>query len=74
MTQDELMKTEITLKVTINDANLILSFLANGPHGQVREIVSKLENQTYSQIEAINKAAKEAEKGKEPEKSKEKTE
>jgi hypothetical protein len=52
--KNEIMNREITLKVTINDANLILSYLANGPHGQVRDIISRLEAQTYAQIDAIN--------------------
>ncbi len=43
---------EITLKVTVDEANLILDALGNMPFKQVYTLVGKIQNQANEQLQA----------------------
>lgn len=42
---------DITLTLTLNEVNLIMSALGNAPYVQVAELISKVKQQAQSQLE-----------------------
>ena len=44
---------DITLTLTLNEINLIMSALGNAPYVQVAELVGKVKQQAQSQLETV---------------------
>ncbi len=44
---------DITLTLTLNEINLIMSALGNAPYVQVAELVGKVKAQAQSQLETV---------------------
>jgi len=44
---------DITLTLTLNEVNLIMSALGNAPYVQVAELISKVKAQAQSQLETV---------------------
>lgn len=53
MTQEEQLKIEVNLKLTVAEINLILAAMDEMPHKTVRSTVDNLMNQAQSQVEKI---------------------